>query len=98
MREYKSKSASRTSHILLCTWHKLLDGHCADAEDPAQHEVHHERELPPEAVEDDEGQKVSAQLDAAADHKVEVPIAAQVGDGERDAVVRQGDRKPECRT
>ena len=49
--------------------------------------AYHQWVFSPNAIKHNVGQKVSTQLDAAPNHKVEVSVAAQVGDGIRNSVV-----------
>ena len=53
----------------------MLDTNNGSAQGAAKHQIDHEGDSTSKCIEDDEGQNVGGQFDAAADHEVEVSVA-----------------------
>ncbi len=79
------KSAEKTILVIILawpkifadflTWYKVSHRHCGNAQKSTENQVDHERVFPAEAVQDNKCQEIGAQLDAAADHEIQMAVS-----------------------
>ena len=88
-------TCNKTTNIDDVSLEEGIDGHYAHTHQAWYHQIRAQRPLPSQHPQDHKCHDVGGQLDATAEHDVEVLVAVQVGDEVGDAVVAEGHREPD---